>query len=53
MVGISIKVLEVCDDSIIEPLIILLVNSANQVAFPSRWKKANAIPVYKKTKSIL
>ena len=45
--------LEICDDAIVEPLKILLVNSVNQTLFPSPWKKANVIPVHKKAKSIL
>ena len=28
-------------------------NSVNQAVFPSQWKKANVIPVHKKTKDIL
>ena len=50
---ISIRMLKICDDAIVEPLKILSVNSVNQAVFPSRWKKANVIPVHKKTKSIL
>ena len=50
---ISIRMLKICDDAIVEPLKMLLVNSVNQVVFPSRWKKTNVIPVHKKTKNIL
>ena len=45
--------LKICDDAIVEPLKILSVNSVNQAVFPSRWKKANVIPVHKKKKHIL
>ena len=45
--------LKICDDAIVEPLKILSVNSVNQDVFPSRWKKANVFPVYKKRKNIL
>ena len=51
--GISIRMLKICDDAIVEPLKMLFVNSVNQAVFPSRWKKANVIPVHKKTKNIL
>ena len=50
---ISIRMLKICDDALVEPLKILFVNSANQALFPSRWKKANVIPVHKKTEIIL
>ena len=39
--------MKICDDAIVEPLKMLLVNSVNQAEFPSRWKKANVIPVKK------
>ena len=45
---ISIRMLKIWDDAIVEPLKILSVNSVNQAVFPSRWKKANVIPVHKK-----
>ena len=44
---ISIRMLKICDDAIAELLKILSVNSVNQDVFPSRWKKANVIPVHK------
>ena len=50
---ISIRMLKIWDDAIVEPLKILSVNSVNQAVFPSRWKKANVIPVDKNSKSIL
>ena len=50
---ISVRMMKICDDAIVEPLKMLFVNSVNQAVFPSRWKKANVIPVHKKTKNIL
>ena len=50
---ISVRMLKICYDAIVEPLKMLFVNSVNQAVFPSRWKKANVIPVHKKTKNIL
>ena len=45
---ISIRMLKICDDAIVEPLKMLFVNSVNQAVCPSRWKKANVFPVHKK-----
>ena len=50
---ISIRMRKICDNAIVEPLKMLFVNSVNQAVFPSRWKKANVIPVHKKAKNIL
>ena len=50
---ISVRMLKICDDTIVEPLKMLFVNSVNQAVFPSRWKKVNMIPVHKKTENIL
>ena len=47
---ISVRMMKICDDAIVEPLKMLFVNSVNQALFPSRWKKANVIPVHKKNK---
>ena len=47
---ISVRMMKICDDAIVEPLKMLFVNSVNQAVFPSRWKKANVIPVHKKRK---
>ena len=35
---ISVRMLKICDDAIVEPLKILFVSSVNQAVFPSRWK---------------
>ena len=50
---ISVRMMKICDDAILEPLKMLFVNSVNQVVFPNRWRKANVIPIHKKTKNIL
>ena len=47
---ISVRMMKICDDAIVERLKMLFVNSVNQTVFPSRWKKANVIPVHKKRK---
>ena len=46
----SVRMMKICDDAIVEPLRMVFVNSVNQAVFPSRWKKANVIPVHKKRK---
>ena len=50
---ISIRMLKICDDAIVELLKILSVNSINQDVFPSRWKKANVIPVHKNSEKYI
>ena len=50
---ISVRMMKICDDAIVEPLKMLFVNSVNQAVFPSRWKKANVIPVYKKNEKYI
>ena len=49
---ISVRMMKICDDAIVEPLKMLFVNSVNQAVFPSRWKKANVIPVRKKKQKV-
>ena len=48
--GISIRMLKICDDAIVEPLKMLFVSSVNQVVFPSRWKKQMLFLFIKKRK---
>ena len=50
---ISVIMMKICDDAIVEPLKMLFVNSVNPVVFPSRWKKANMIPVHKKNEKYI
>ena len=50
---ISVRMMKICNDTIVEPLKMLFVNPINQAVFPSQWKKANVIPVHKKMKNIL
>ena len=50
---ISVRMLKIYDDAIVESLKMLFVNSVNQTVFASWWKKANVITVHKKTKNIL
>ena len=50
--GISIRMIQMCGDSIITPLSIIFKNCISQGVFPSVWKKANVVPIHKKDKKI-
>ena len=45
---ISIRMIKICDKSIIKPLILLFKNSTKSSYYPDIWKKSNIIPVHKK-----
>ena len=45
---ISVRMLKICDSSIIKPLTIIFNSSLKSGVFPSAWKKANIIPIHKK-----
>ena len=45
---ISIRMIKMCDESLVRPLSIMFQNSLNSCIYPSTWKKANVIPVHKK-----
>ena len=46
--GISIRMIKICDVSIIKPLLIIFKNSLNTGIFPHHWKMANVTPIHKK-----
>ena len=46
---ISIRMIKICDESLVKPLLILFQNSIKLPHFPDIWKKSNIIPVHKKT----
>ena len=46
--GISVRMLKMCDVSIVKPLMIIFNNCLNEGTFPLCWKKANITPIYKK-----
>ena len=46
--GISIRMIKMCDESLIRPLSIIFRNSLNSCIYPSTWKKANVMLVHKK-----
>ena len=45
---ISIRMIKLCDKSLVKPLIILFQNSIKLSHYPDIWKKSNTIPVHKK-----
>ena len=45
---ISIRMIKICDQSIIKPLSIIYHNCLNTGTFPDIWKKSNIVPVHKK-----
>ena len=46
--GISIRMLKLCDNSIVKPLMIIFNNCLNDSVFPEIWKKGNIVPIHKK-----
>ena len=44
----SIRMIKICDESLVKPLLILFQNSINSSHFPDIWKKSNIIPLHKK-----
>ena len=46
--GISIRMIKICDKSILKPLLILFQNSIKLSCYPDIWKKSNIIPAHKK-----
>ena len=45
---ISARMLKICDESIVPPLVLIFKNALATGCFPSYWKKANIVPVHKK-----
>ena len=46
--GITIRMIQICDDILVIPLSIIYSNCIKKGAFPKLWKMANVVPVYKK-----
>ena len=46
--NISIRMIKICDKSLLKPLTILFQNSTKSSCYPVIWKKSNIIPVHKK-----
>ena len=45
---ISIRMMKICDDSICKPLKLIFQSCLKGGKFPSKWKKANVVPIHKK-----
>ena len=45
---LSIQMKKLCGYSICKPLLIIFNDCLNEEKFPSEWKKASTVPVYKK-----
>ena len=46
---ISICMLKICGESILKPLELIFKSCIESGKFPIKWKKANVVPVHKKT----
>ena len=45
---VSIRMIKICDNLLLKPLIILFKNSTKSSHYPDIWKRPNIIPVHKK-----
>ena len=45
---ISIRMMKICDKSLLKPLMLLFKNSTKSSCYPDIWKRSNIIPVHKK-----
>ena len=50
--GISIRIIKICDKSLLKPLILLFENSTKSSCYPDIWKRSNIIPVHKKNNKL-
>ena len=50
---VSIRMLKLCDKSIVKPLSIILKNCKLKKTFTNLWKKANVVPIHKKGEKVL
>lgn len=50
---ISIRMIKICDESLIKPLLNIFRYSLNFGKFPSSWKRGNIVPVHKKNEKNL
>ena len=46
--GISVRMIKLCDESLITPLRLIFENCLRRGIFPETWKRANVVPVHKK-----
>ena len=46
--NISIRMIKICDEIIVPPLLIIFETALRTGIYPNLWKKANVIPIHKK-----
>ena len=46
---ISIRMINICNKSLLKPLIFLFKNSSQSSCYPDIWKRSNIIPTHKKS----
>ena len=46
--GISIRMIKMCGESIVFPLMIIFENAIETGVYPAKWKRGNIVPVHKK-----
>ena len=49
---ISIRMLQLCGNSISKPLELIFQQAMESGSFPSKWKKGNIIPIHKKDDNV-
>ena len=45
---ISIRILQLCGNSICKPLDLIIQEAIESGSFPSEWKKRNVVPIHKR-----
>ena len=45
---ISIRMIKICDKSLLKPLLLLFKNSSQSSRYPDIWERSNIIPAHKK-----
>ena len=50
---ISVRMIKLCGETILDPFMIILQNCLNKGFFPDMWKKANVNPIFKKNEKFL
>ena len=51
--NISIRMIKICDKSLLKPLILLFENSTKSSCYPDIWKRSNIIPAHKNDKQLV
>ena len=50
---ISLRMIKICDDAIIEPLSLIYKNCIDNRTFPTIWTKSNIVPVHNKRDKLI